>query len=376
MEENGIFDKRLAAIEENQKELIELVKGGEGKKTKDEWDRLSIVAPILSALLISGVGLIINSSLDKQRQQTQKIEVLEKCISHLTSPSGAELEVTLMSIEQLSDPDVAIDVASLYPGQISRVMLDRLSHQAITLDQKHLLSIAYTAKGKAELKSHQFNEAESCFTSANNLHANADLEHFNGLLNLADAYSGEKRKEQALSTIKQAQELFAQIPDKSLNDEISNRSTLAIAYDTAGDLDRCMETLDDLIKFDEKNAGPNAATTITAIANKGNLYTRHGQAAKGEPIIRKAVDLLQTAPLDPCGIWVNERLATCLAFQGKLDEAATFYQQGVDYRNRVGGAPDGTDKEILTNFARLREKQGLRQEASVLQGKANAITTL
>lgn len=367
---------RLRNLEKRQQTIVQLL--SERRDSKDTWDKLAAITPLIATLLISVIGGLFGfaytAMLDAQKRDTQRIEVIGQLIPHLKGDRETR-ELALLAISRLCDPNVAVDVVSICPQAQSRPMLESLVSNDLKPEARITLANCFNKKGVEEI-SNRADEAELCFVRAKELHATQDTPYLVILTNLSDAYSRQGKHVRAISTLTDAREILKRLPP-DFNTEINIRYKLANEYSFVGKHTESIQTFEELKQWDETNFGPNAATTVATVASLGQEYTLANRMQEAENTLKDAVARLpqMTSP-DICGVWVPAKLGDFYERQGKLREAAASYKLGAEYRDkaRLAGQPGPADVQVLRSYLYVLQRIGDDDEAAKINDKLRSLT--
>jgi hypothetical protein len=90
------------------------------KPSKDVWDKLGAVAPIISGVLMFAVGGWFTFTYNQQQLKLQELQTIEKFIPHLMG-SDQSKRAAILAINQLTNPELASRFAEIFasPGTVS-----------------------------------------------------------------------------------------------------------------------------------------------------------------------------------------------------------------------------------------------------------------
>ncbi len=193
------FRKSLTEITERQNRLLEqqesilqkMAENSVKKSSKDHWDRLSAVAPILSATIIALGGTYFTVAYNKQQLRLQEVQTIEKFIPHLLGDEKSK-RAAILAISSIADDKLAAKVAGIFvsPGTVSA--LESLAAKDTSTDKKAIKKALASALG-----------------------------------NLADTYRMDKRDEDAIAAYKRAIDLQEQTFGKNSPEVVSNLNSIA-----------------------------------------------------------------------------------------------------------------------------------------------------
>lgn len=166
-----IVEDRLDQIESAhsalRKDLEALKKEGAVKK-RDSWDKLSAINPLISGVLLSGIGLYFAYSNNQAQLKVQEIQTIEKLIPHLTG-SETEKKVAIIAISSLTNSQLASKIASMLPSEGSVSALKTLSKNTEGSDKKvaqQSLAVSYKALAEEAETSSSNEKAEEFYGKA------------------------------------------------------------------------------------------------------------------------------------------------------------------------------------------------------------------
>ena len=106
-----LLEERHATI---QKDLEDLKK--RPVKNRDLWDKLGTLTPLISGVLISGIGIYFTHSNNETQHKIQEVQTIEKLIPHLTG-DDAEKKMAIIAISTLTNPETAAKIAQMFPSK-------------------------------------------------------------------------------------------------------------------------------------------------------------------------------------------------------------------------------------------------------------------
>ena len=112
----------LLEIKKKHLDVLEALKDLK-PKSKDFWDKFSVLTKFISAIIISGVGLIFtlvysekqdqrDALLRQQQLELSKIQIMEKFVPHLKEDELGQ-EISIYAIRNLGHEELAINLAAL-----------------------------------------------------------------------------------------------------------------------------------------------------------------------------------------------------------------------------------------------------------------------
>ena len=92
---------------------------GEGRpKTRDLWDKLSILLPFLSGLLVTSVGLYFTVSYNRQANRVAELQTMERFIPQLTGSEESK-KIAKQMILGLGNPRMVAVLTDIPQGRHS-----------------------------------------------------------------------------------------------------------------------------------------------------------------------------------------------------------------------------------------------------------------
>ena len=109
------------------------------KKPKDSWDKLAAVAPFVSGVTISVIGLYATSTYDASQLAMQasqqdreiavaRVQTIEKFFPHLSSTDDNVREAALEAIAAMGEEQLALRFAAHFGGRSGAAVLARLAN--------------------------------------------------------------------------------------------------------------------------------------------------------------------------------------------------------------------------------------------------------
>lgn len=112
------MDERLAALEHDYNELAEKLESIKktGIPKKDFWDIVAATTPLVTGLLISGIGLYFAYTNNQAQLKLQETQTVEKFIPHLIG-SEPEKKAAIIAISTITNTETAAKYAELFPSE-------------------------------------------------------------------------------------------------------------------------------------------------------------------------------------------------------------------------------------------------------------------
>ena len=114
------------------KDLAELKK--RPSKTRDLWDKLGALTPLISGVLISGIGIYFTHSNNVTQHKIQEVQTIEKLIPHLTGDES-EKKMAIIAISTLTNPETAAKIAQMFPSKGTVQALKSIAKQGTQKEQ-------------------------------------------------------------------------------------------------------------------------------------------------------------------------------------------------------------------------------------------------
>jgi len=106
------LDKVVDRLISREEELLKAVREGRQSKTRDNWDKFSILLPFVSGVLISSVGLYFTVSYNGQANKLAQLQTLERLIPQLTG-SEENKSIAKRAIAVLGTPQMVAALAGV-----------------------------------------------------------------------------------------------------------------------------------------------------------------------------------------------------------------------------------------------------------------------
>jgi hypothetical protein len=85
----------------------------DGRPVKDNWDKITAVAPIISGMLIFVMGGLFTYTFNQQQLRIQEIQTIEKFIPHLMGNEQSK-KAAILAMSQLTNPELAGKFAGIF----------------------------------------------------------------------------------------------------------------------------------------------------------------------------------------------------------------------------------------------------------------------
>jgi ankyrin repeat protein len=129
------LQKQTELLAEQNRLLKESVKRPDDRALKV----LAAIGPIISGLLIAGVGWYFTSTYNKQQIDLAQIQLLEKFDTQLLSEKPAERRMALAALMSLGNEDLAIRTAAALPPEDRNALLSDLFNVGVATDDYDVL---------------------------------------------------------------------------------------------------------------------------------------------------------------------------------------------------------------------------------------------
>lgn len=118
-----------------QKLLLEKLEGNQSAtRTKDHWDRIAAVAPVISAVIIALGGAWFTAIYNQQQLKLQEIQTIEKFFPHLTGDEKSK-RAAILAISSLGDAKLASKVAAIFASEGTVSALEQIAKHADSGDR-------------------------------------------------------------------------------------------------------------------------------------------------------------------------------------------------------------------------------------------------
>lgn len=113
------MDDRIPVLEQNQAKLVEKVERLEKRPfgpQKDFWDIVTATTPLITGILISGIGLYFAYTNNQAQLKLQETQTIEKFIPHLIG-SEPEKKAAIIAISTITNTQTAAKYAELFASE-------------------------------------------------------------------------------------------------------------------------------------------------------------------------------------------------------------------------------------------------------------------
>jgi hypothetical protein len=135
------------------------------KSTKDIWDKIAAVAPIVSGMLIFVMGGWFTYTYNQQQLHLQEIQTIEKFIPHLMGNDQSK-RAAILAISSLTNAELATKFAQIFssPGTVSA--LQSLAENGSQKDKNIATDALARALENLAARESRLNEIETAFHKA------------------------------------------------------------------------------------------------------------------------------------------------------------------------------------------------------------------
>jgi hypothetical protein len=281
-------DARLAQIELKQKQLFDRLNNVEKntKPKKDIWDIMSAATPLISGILISGIGLYFAYSNNEAQLKLQETQTIERFFPHLNG-TEQEKKAAILAISSLTNTETAAKYAELFPSEGTASALK-------------------TIASSGSVQPHDKDVANKALVST--------------FHKMADDYQATQNTTQAAQAYQQSIDAQANIVGADSPELINNLAQLVEAYKADHKYPLAENTLRRILKIEKDSSGsrsPQFIDTLNKLATVLKLEGKNDAADHASDYAnllaqQKASDAVQTttstvsAPTDSTTIDANQ----------------------------------------------------------------------
>lgn len=260
--QNAIEDLALQQKEllSKQQDIVDQLGGLGARQTKDRWDILAAMAPIISGAIIAMCGAYFTTIYNQQQLKLQEIQTIEKFIPHLTSDEKSK-RAAILAISSLTDARLAAKVAAIYASEGTVSALQSIAEHGSSGDR----TIASNALPKT-------------------------------LDNMAENYRVEKRYEDAVNTYKKALALRQNFYGSQSSRLVPSLARLADLYISHNEFAEAEALLQRSVLIQKSNYGRDSVQVASALRSLADLYREQGRLAKAEFTLNQAIAIEQKLP--------------------------------------------------------------------------------
>lgn len=222
-----------------KKDISELKK--RPAKTRDLWDKLGALTPLISGVLISGIGLYFTHSNNVTQHKIQEVQTIEKLIPHLTGDES-EKKMAIIAISTLTNPETAAKIAQMFPSKGTVQALKSIARQGTKKERvaaKKALVSSFKSLG-AGMVAHSENDSdaqhyyEQALEVQNDVYGSSSSDTVDTLVKLGYLSEKQKNYEKAISYYDKARQNLIASKRQKTSDFKSVLHSLSRAYRAAG----------------------------------------------------------------------------------------------------------------------------------------------
>jgi len=136
--------EKLELGHQDLREQVEKLKEGSGV-SKDLWDKLAALTPLITGIAISGTGLFFAYTTNQAQLKLQETQTIEKLIPHLIG-SEQEKKAAIIAMSSLADTKTAAKFAELFPSEGTASALKSIARSANTKSGDRVIATRALAK--------------------------------------------------------------------------------------------------------------------------------------------------------------------------------------------------------------------------------------
>lgn len=220
-------------------ELEELKK--KPAKSRDLWDKLGTLTPLISGVLISGIGIYFTHSNNVTQHKIQEVQTIEKLIPHLTGDE-AEKKMAIIAISTLTNPETAAKIAQMFPSKGTVQALRSIADQGTTKEKavarKALASSLKTLGEGMEAHGEKGAEAQKYYQNAlsvqEDLYGSDSSKNVDTLVKLGRINEKQGNLEAAISFYNKARQILVKSKMEKTRDFSSILKSLSRLYKQTG----------------------------------------------------------------------------------------------------------------------------------------------
>lgn len=199
------------------------------KVTKDNWDKLAAVAPIISGTLIFLMGGLFTYMYNEQQLRLQEIQTIEKFIPHLMGNDRSK-RAAILAISSLTNAELAGKFAQIFASQGTVSALQSIAETGSDKDKSTATTALAQALENIAARESRLNDMENAYQKAMNkddagAFANLDQnDEATRLEKLAQMCRERGQTAVAESLLKQAQNMRARLEARDKEEDKSSPS--------------------------------------------------------------------------------------------------------------------------------------------------------
>jgi hypothetical protein len=262
------------------------------KSTKDVWDKLAAIGPIISGILVFTIGGYFTYTFNEHQLQLQEVQTIEKFLPHLGGDEQSK-RAAILAISSLTNTTLASKLASIYASAGTASALQSMAQSGTEKDktiatQALATTLEKIAENQTQIKDIQEELKSTLAQSKQSQIHNVDLDLPASLNKLAEYYVSQGQynlAEPLLLRYLSLQEQTAGSNSLQIADILKNLSDF---YKLKGDTNRAEHYLTRAREITQKSGlgksdySENSTTTDNgkqAIGDKGSNFSEKNQEA-------------------------------------------------------------------------------------------------
>jgi hypothetical protein len=307
----------LAPFELKQKQLDERLNNLEKslKPKKDIWDVISATTPLISGILISGIGLYFAYNNNEAQLKLQETQTIERFFPHLNG-TEQEKKAAILAISSLTNTETAAKYAELFPSEGTASALKTIaSSGSARAHDKDVANKALVSTFHRMADDYQANQNTTQAAQAyqQSIDAQSQLvgadspELISDLLQLVDAYKADKKYNLAESTLRHILKIQKNSSGTKSPEFIDTLNKLAALFKLEGktdSADHISEYANLLAQQKPEDTAPPATSSISAVNDVLGTDTSKSQAVTSTLSDTSAVvaDTTNAPPPEPAEV--------------------------------------------------------------------------
>ncbi|HEY9713122.1 MAG TPA: tetratricopeptide repeat protein, partial [Chroococcales cyanobacterium] len=164
-EANRAISDREQRIESENKPVHEPLPP---RPVKDNWDKITAVAPIISGALIFAMGGLFTYTFNQQQLKLQEIQTIEKFIPHLMGTEQSK-KAAILAISSLTNAELAGKFASIFASSGTVSALETMARSGTSHEKNIAQKAIPDALESLSNRNAKLSEAEANYRSALNV---------------------------------------------------------------------------------------------------------------------------------------------------------------------------------------------------------------
>lgn len=248
------LNEKLKSVEEEQQKLsssleekygalskdIEELKKRPVKK-RDLWDKVGTLTPLISGVLISGIGVYFTHSSNVTQHKIQEVQTIEKLIPHLLGDE-TEKKMAIIAISTLTSPETAAKIAQMFPSSGTVQALKSIASEGTTREKavarKALVSsykkLGDGFLGKPENDADAANYYEQALEMQEDVYGSSSTRNVDTLVKLGHLSEKQGKYQNAIRYYEQARKIMREAKRTKTSDFKAILHSLSRAYKSAG----------------------------------------------------------------------------------------------------------------------------------------------